>query len=585
MATSNIKGMTNSLRWLGDLLSYFQQETIRIPANYREQVLATKKLLESDGSGIVNSMLDFAISCAVVDFTVETNNQNLTDILNKWLFQVNKELRGKIPVGIKGLAKEYFRERWKGSSHLVLRTFWGNSGDLELPTTMFFLDGEDVVTTIPKGATKVELGKEQYELRVDNDPKNNIILPKDKNELLYVQKPYESWGVLNPIPYLIRKGLFRNLKFMQLISEKGEYIIGRALEYLMVMKKGTERMALDGRAEMVYSEEDLTKVKNDFATFLSEKKNSTGTPIYATNFDTDIQHLIPEYNKAINETIYAPIERKLMAGLGLVDIVTGVSSNRRESILNPKPFIAEVEQGINDFKSLLNDIIQTIIDKNIASHPKYFSNKNVKIQIYNASISQFIDDALRDHIRSMYDRGTVSIQTYNELVGAGHVIHSVEVSRRKLEAEAELEELMYPHITQNVEDKGFDVPGQPRVTSPIKPSLPPKKKESVPPDKKGIEKKNYKGKESDEEVEAFIEPYVGLEEDLKFVLSLLEMAKIVKRKDGWHVISEKNGKNLGGPYKTYKEAVKRLKQVEWFKHQGTEQEDSINQNSLEPNKD
>jgi hypothetical protein len=43
---------------------------------------------------------------------------------------------------------------------------------------------------------------------------------------------------------------------------------------------------------------------------------------------------------------------------------------------------------------------------------------------------------------------------------------------------------------------------------------------------------------------------------------------IIKRKDGYHVISEKTRKNLGGPYKTRPEAVKRLRQVEFFKHQG-----------------
>lgn len=42
---------------------------------------------------------------------------------------------------------------------------------------------------------------------------------------------------------------------------------------------------------------------------------------------------------------------------------------------------------------------------------------------------------------------------------------------------------------------------------------------------------------------------------------------IVKRKAGYHVISEKD-KNLGGPYKTKEEAAKRLKQVEYFKHKG-----------------
>lgn len=40
---------------------------------------------------------------------------------------------------------------------------------------------------------------------------------------------------------------------------------------------------------------------------------------------------------------------------------------------------------------------------------------------------------------------------------------------------------------------------------------------------------------------------------------------IKKVADGYKVLSEK-GKNLGGPYKTKKEAEKRLRQVEFFKH-------------------
>jgi len=40
---------------------------------------------------------------------------------------------------------------------------------------------------------------------------------------------------------------------------------------------------------------------------------------------------------------------------------------------------------------------------------------------------------------------------------------------------------------------------------------------------------------------------------------------IRKVSGGYKVISEK-GKNLGGPYKTKKEAMKRLRAVEYFKH-------------------
>lgn len=40
---------------------------------------------------------------------------------------------------------------------------------------------------------------------------------------------------------------------------------------------------------------------------------------------------------------------------------------------------------------------------------------------------------------------------------------------------------------------------------------------------------------------------------------------IVKRKDGYYVLSEKTRRSMGGPYKTRKQAVKRLQQVEFFK--------------------
>jgi hypothetical protein len=49
--------------------------------------------------------------------------------------------------------------------------------------------------------------------------------------------------------------------------------------------------------------------------------------------------------------------------------------------------------------------------------------------------------------------------------------------------------------------------------------------------------------------------------------SSLEALMIKKVSGGYKVVSEK-GKNLGGPYKTKKEAKKRLAQVEFFKHRG-----------------
>jgi len=45
-----------------------------------------------------------------------------------------------------------------------------------------------------------------------------------------------------------------------------------------------------------------------------------------------------------------------------------------------------------------------------------------------------------------------------------------------------------------------------------------------------------------------------------------EAVMIKKVAGGYRVLSEDGKKNLGGPYKTKKEAEKRLRQVEYFKH-------------------
>ncbi len=41
---------------------------------------------------------------------------------------------------------------------------------------------------------------------------------------------------------------------------------------------------------------------------------------------------------------------------------------------------------------------------------------------------------------------------------------------------------------------------------------------------------------------------------------------IKKKKDGYYVVSKTGEKSLGGPYKNREDAVKRLQQVEFFKH-------------------
>ena len=454
---------------MADVLFNTNTDMVKVPTKYRDRVLVVKEILTSDVSGLINSLLDFAISCALVNYSVETTNQNLTLMFEDWLKNINSELRGKIPVGISALAKEYFRERWKGSSFLILRTIWEEQNGFTVPTKLWFVTGEDII--IDNKSETVAIGTEKYLLKTSS--KTQINIPVSKNEMIFVQKPYDSWGTSYPIPFIIRRGIFRNLMLMGILASKVEFIVGKALEYLLLLKKGTENLALAGQSEFTYSAEDLTKVKEQLQTVLTDRRDVPGVPTYATNFDTDIQHLIPEYDKALKQELYTPIERRLLAGIGLVDILQGIASTRKESVLNPRPFIAEVQSGVEDFKKMLTDIMQEMIKLNSVKHPKYTGQI---IKIHSTPITHFVTDELRTQIRSAYDRGAISKQTYAEIVG--EVDFSVEVERRKGE-EGEINEIMYPPVIQNLEVG----PDTPNLTETLT---------ETTPDKTGPEAKNYK---------------------------------------------------------------------------------------------
>jgi len=579
--------MNESLRWLFDMISLVGTDEVKIPSNFHEQVRGVKDVLTSDTSGLINSVLDFGINCASVDFTIESNNENLTSFINEWFKKINISLIGKVPTGIKALSKENYKERWKNSSLLLLRTEWNNieigGSKFNLPIKMWFIDGLNIRVE-DKGDSRI-IGEEQYYLRKDDDEKHDKLLPVSENELIFIQKPYENWTSLYPVPFLIRRGLYRNLKNYDLINKKSEKIVAKALEYLFLLKKGSENLALKNLPEFIYSAKDLQEVKDKLKEIVIDSKSNQGMPFYATNFDTTIEHLIPDYKKVLDQAIYTNVEKRILSGLGLVEIVEGTSSSRREAILNPRPFIKEVESGVEDFISLLEDIMKVIIDKNIKNHPKLFGD-NANIQLHYSPIRDFINDSIRDHLRSMYDRGVLSKQTYGEVVGG--IDLDIESKRRKSEKSDNLDEIMHPPVITNIEDKSKAN------------DFPSKTKDTIPVSKQGLESKNFKGTlevslvkckkcEMEFDYENNPEKSMGVtkcpycsedltDKDIEFLKTIiaseedLEDGMIVKQKDGWHVISEKTGKNLGGPYKTRKEALKRLRQVEFYKHKGTEKE-------------
>ena len=502
----NARLFTDSLQWLNDMLNLLSVNVISIPSEFRSAVIDVKKSLQDDCSGLVSSLLDFMMSCANVDYTIESDNETLIKIFGKWSETLNSAYQTddvhNIPVGLKSLAKEYFRERWKGSSFLLLRTLWERQDGFYIPTKLAFVDGEDII--IPEnGESLIAVGEEQYRLRLDEQHTKK--LPATKNEVIYVQKPYESWSAGYPVPYIIRRGVYRNLKLMQLLQTKGERFVAKALEYLLLLKKGTEALALTKEPNFIYSADELKGVKDDFIKHVEDSKQLGGTPAYATNFDTILEHITPDYSKVINENIYSPIERKIIAGLGLIEVVRGIASDRREAILNPRPFVSEVKTGIEDFKLLVADILRTIVEKNRKQHRKYAEEKLV---VHNTPVKEFLTDEIRGQLRSLYDRGCLSKRTYTEVVG--DTDFDVEMDRRQQETKDKLEIKMYPPIVENREGVGIDLQedttGDPKLKN-ILPKRPRPKpngpsasdKENIPTSKLGPEARNYNNAEENEE--------------------------------------------------------------------------------------
>ena len=487
---TTIPGVSPGLQWLNAMMSFLDAQSITMPSDYRNKVLAVKELLQNDESGLINAILDLSISAATdVDFSIETDNANLTAFLSNWMDNINSELRGRIPTGLEPLAKEYYRERWKGSSFLVLRTFWEKVDGYNMPTKLYFVDGEDIVVKYNKDT--VRLGDETYHLRVS--PKKTIPIGTKDNEILFVQKPYESWGSVETTPYLMQRGIYKNAKILSLIIDKGANVVAKALEYMMIVKKGTESLAKEGRSEFIYDDKDLLNVKKKLGVLFEESRSNGGTPAHVTNFDTDITHLIPEYENILKATLTAPAEKRILAGLGMVDIVDSAGgSSRRESTLNPKPLMEETNSGVFDFSLLMKDVLVTIAEKNKNSHRKQFSNSKV-LRLRTTPVSIFKTKDENELFRGLYDRGLISKESMVEIIG--DLDYFVEKTRRKEETKNNDDETMFCPIIQNNGDNSEDE-GNPSL----------EKIEKTDDDKKGPEKTKYKSANKD------VVPYEGIKD-------------------------------------------------------------------------
>jgi cation transport regulator ChaB len=236
----------------------------------------------------------------------------------------------------------------------------------------------------------------------------------------------------------------------------------------------------------------LQTLLNNVKAQLETYKNQNGkTPASAVPFDQEYSHLIPDLRGMLSEELYSQGLRSILAGLGFVDVIQGLSNTRKESVLNPKPFLAETNNGVIGFKAMLMDVISIIVERNKKDHPKFFGDNN-EIEIVNSPLKINIDGML-EYIRSGFDRGPISMRSYAETLGFSY---DIERERRKKELEDGSEELMYPHLINNQEG----------VLDRVVPSL----KKNELQDKKEVKNKNKPESnnfKANEELSLEIAPY------------------------------------------------------------------------------
>jgi hypothetical protein len=453
---ANNSGLAGGM-WQSFVDSLFRSGEISVSDDFHVRCDYVSEIMDNDVTGIVGTVIDYSInSASEAKFRVECSEESLEELLNLWLEQININING-VPTGLQELAKEYYKERWAGSSLCLLRvdkwkSITRGANSITVPTVLYFVIGSSVYIK-RSNAKNYKLGSDQYFL--NEDLKTGQI----PTEASIVQKPFGRWFTEYPTPYLIKQGVYKNWKSIQVLQNKGNEVITKILPYLFLMQKGTENMYLQDKGE--YTDADLKTMVDNFKD-AAERYNKEGAKLPATGvpFDQKYQHLIPDLLPILREELYAQGSRSILSGLGFIDVVQGVSSTRKESVLNPKPFVAEVNAGVDGFKTILMDVIGLIITENKGSHKKLFS-ENTYLKIVNSPLKINVE-TLIDSLRSAFVYGTISIQTYQEILG---IDPEQELERMKKEMADGLRDVYYPHLIQNTErDPDANVSLPPKTT-------------------------------------------------------------------------------------------------------------------------
>jgi len=435
MSISDISNIVNNILSL--------KKSIRVPTGFIGKVRKIDQLLENDQTGIVRPLIDYMVDAASVNIELETKNPTLNAILKKWQTGIlNQNVNIDIPGGLDPLSEQYFRERWRSSFIGVKVVFepidFGQLGKFELPTKMWLVDGTSLKVKNDKGA----LNSKEYFIKINQDDEKPF--KSEKGSMVIIRKPYNMWYDDFPSPFLANRGVLFNALLKSAITEKQSELVEALIPYLLKLSAGSDRLA---QLNQLPKEQDLTALKNQIVDKLDNCNNHHDVKnlIAAFSYDTNLEHIIPDLTKALDPSIKESVNKDILSGMGMIEIES-LSDNRKDSILNPKVLITEVEDALKDWTELLKSVMVETINRNKSDHPKIANNE---IKVIPGVIKSFLTDKMRDLIKNYSARGLLSIQTSIEC-GAGFN-SDVESNRRIREKEAGWEELFYPRVIQNQE--------------------------------------------------------------------------------------------------------------------------------------
>ena len=436
------------------------RNVVSIPTAHDRQAAAVADMLSDDKTGLIKSILEFQVASAAHKFEILTDNPNYNEILKEWLATINISFNGQAPLGIYGLSDEYYRERWEGASFPIVKiTKWESLGGVSAPTGLSIIDG----ASVKEQDGDYFLGEEEL----------------SNNRAVIFTRPFGRYFDTYPSIYAIERGILYNYQLFALMRDhQGRGVGGILFPFLTRVIKGSPELATAlvrlGQANPgMFTDEELTKIKEKMQEFADQKIDGGTAPVRATNFDEKIEFLVPDLKPLLDTAITSAFERSILSGLGFIDVIDIASSSRRESVINPKPFIAEVKKGSDDFvRAVLTPLYYKIVEANSS---KRYTKTNFTIA--HEPVTVFMNDKIKSLLRSLYDRGMLSKRTASELVG--EVDASIETKRREEEARTGVDVTMYPPEITNTEQS----------VSPIE--VEKLNQQNVSDDKKGLEAQNF----------------------------------------------------------------------------------------------